>query len=324
MDAVDAVTPDLKKNLYRTMLRIRRIEEKIAVLYPEQEMRCPTHLYIGQEAVAAGVCANLSKGDSVFGTYRAHGLYLSLGGDLNAMMAELYGKRTGCTRGKGGSMQLIAPDEGLLCTSALVGGTIPMAAGAGLAERLRRSDRVAVAVFGDGGTEEGVFHESLNFASLKKLPVVFVCENNFYAVYTHFSQRQCADNIYERAHAYAMPGVRVDGNDALEVYRAMREAVMRARRGAGPSLIECRTYRWLEHVGASSDVTRDPEELDEWIARCPVRTLQHRLVEEGLLSEEDIHRMKAEVDAEIVAAVRFAKESPFPAPEELEAGVYAP
>src|SRR3989338_6794509 len=292
MDAVDAVTPDLKKNLYRTMLRIRRIEEKIAVLYPEQEMRCPTHLYIGQEAVAAGVCANLSKGDSVFGTYRAHGLYLSLGGDLNAMMAELYGKRTGCTRGKGGSMQLIAPDEGLLCTSALVGGTIPMAAGSGLAERLRRSDRVAVAVFGDGGTEEGVFHESLNFASLKKLPVVFVCENNFYAVNSPIEARQpLGADIYKRAEGYGMKGYLVDGNNVLDVNKCAKEAISEARNGKGPSLLEARTFRWCVHVQHYNETLKRKEELIHWQKRCPIINLR--------ISSLEIEKMSQKINLEI-------------------------
>jgi len=320
------VTAELKKNLFFTVLRIRLIEEKIADLYPEQEMRCPCHLYIGQEAVATGVCANLSKEDYLFGTYRGHGLYLAKGGDLKAMLAELYGKQTGCTRGKGGSMQLVAPDVGLLCTSALVGGTIPMAVGAALAARMEHSDRVSVVVFGDGGTEEGVFHESMNFASLKKLPVVFICENNFYAVYTPQSARQCADNIYQRAAAYAMPGARIDGNNVLEVYGATGEAVARARRGDGPSLIECRTYRWLEHVGPHSDIHlgyRSEEELKEWLTRCPLKTFKETLLGESLLTEQDVDRMTAEVAKEIEEAVAYAKSSPFPDADELVHGVYA-
>lgn len=308
------------------MLRIRLVEQRIAELYPDKEMRCPCHLCIGQEAVAAGVCASLDKEDYLFGTYRAHGLYLAKGGDLKAMVAELYGKQTGCTRGKGGSMQLVAPDAGLLCTSALVGGTIPMAVGAALASRMSRSARVAVVVFGDGGTEEGVFHESMNFASLRKLPVVFVCENNFYAVYTHQSRRQCADNIYQRAAAYQMAGVRIDGNNALDVYQATSDAVARARRGEGPSLIECRTYRWLEHVGPSSDTHlgyRSEEELREWKARCPVKTYQEMLLSEGVVSEEEIRAMTAQISEEIEEAVAYAKNSPFPRVEELFHSVYA-
>lgn len=323
---MDPVPAELKKNLFFTVLRIRLIEEKIADLYQEQEMRCPCHLCIGQEAVAAGVCANLRKEDYLFGTYRGHGLYLAKGGDLKAMLAELYGKQTGCTRGKGGSMQLVAPDVGLLCTSALVGGTIPMAVGAALAARMERSGRVAVVVFGDGGTEEGVFHESMNFASLKKLPVVFICENNFYAVYTPQSARQCADNIYQRAAAYAMPGARIDGNNVLEVYEATGEAVARARRGDGPSLIECRTYRWLEHVGPHPDIHlgyRSEEELREWMARCPLKTFKEHLLREGIITEQDVERMTVQVAEEIEGAIAYAKNSPFPDVEELFRGVYA-
>lgn len=319
---------ELKKDLFHTMLRIRMVEERIADLYQEHEMRCPCHLCIGQEAVAAGACANLKKKDHLFGTYRGHGIYLAKGGSLKAMIAELYGKRTGCTRGKGGSMQLVAPDVGLVCTSALVGGTIPMAVGSALAARMQdNDDRVAVVVFGDGATEEGVFHESMNFASLKKLPVVFICENNFYAVYTHQSARQCADNIFERASAYRMPGERIDGNNVLDVYHATGAAIARARKGDGPSLIECQTYRWLEHVGPHSDTHlgyRSEEELRKWLARCPLKKFRELLLREGIMSEEDIRKITSQVAEEIEEAVTFAKSSPSPDASELAQGVYAP
>ncbi len=317
------VTSELKKAMFHGMLRLRRVEERIAILYREQQMRCPTHLYIGQEAVAVGACAALRKTDYLFGTYRGHGIYLAQGGNLNSMMAELYGKKTGSTRGKGGSMQLIAPEVGLLCTSALVGGTIPMSVGAALSAQLRKTDQVSMVVFGDGGTEEGVFHESLNFSALKHLPVIFICENNFYAVYTPFSKRQGVDNINDRAKVYGMPGVRVDGNSVMEVHGAVAEAVDRARRGGGPSLIECRTYRWLEHVGPNDDPYRPDTELKQWKSRCPLAQFQKLLLDERLLTESDISRMISGIDREIEESVRFAKESPFPGPEELAVGVYA-
>lgn len=313
------------RTMYQTMLRIRRVEEKIAELYPEQEMRCPVHLYIGQEAIATGVCANLQRDDYVLGTYRGHGIYLAKGGDLKAMLAELYGKRTGCAKGKGGSMHLVAPEVGFLGTSALVGGCIPLAVGTALGSVMQRNNNVAVVFFGDAATEEGVFHESLNFASLKKLPVIFVCENNFYAVHSHLFARQASDNIYKRAEAHNMPGVRVNGNDVIAVFEAAQEAIKRARTGEGPTLIECRTYRWREHVGPYFDYDlgyRSKEELDEWIERCPLRTYREFLLNNHIMSELEMNQIAKQIDDEIEEAVQFAKSSPFPDASELTADVY--
>jgi len=317
---------ETKRQLYRTMLRIRLVEERIAVLYAEHEMRLPCHLSIGQEAVAAGSCAHLTREDFLFGTYRGHGIYLAKGGGLNALIAELYGKETGCTRGRGGSMQLAAPEVGLVCTSAIVGGTIPMAVGGALSATVRGSGQVSMVIFGDGATEEGVFQESLNFAALKRLPAIFVCENNLYACYSRQSDRQSADNIFERAAAYAMPGIRVDGNDVLAVYEAVGEAVARARETHGPSLIECRTYRWREHVGPADDTDlgyRSVEELRHWQARCPIKRLEQALTQERLLGAEQPREWAAEILREVEEAVAFAKRSPFPQVSELAAHVYA-
>jgi TPP-dependent pyruvate/acetoin dehydrogenase alpha subunit len=316
----------LLKGFYKTMQRLRLVEERVAALYSEQEMRCPTHLYIGQEAVATGVCANLRPTDYLFGTYRSHGIFLAKGGDLKAMLAELYGKKSGCCKGKSGSMQMVAPDVGLLCTSAIVGGTLPMAVGAALAISLRGGDQISCVVFGDGATEEGVFHESMNFASLKKLPVVFVCENNLYSVYSHISKRQCADNIYERAQAYKMPGVRVDGNNVSDVYEAVKRATELARSGGGPSLVECRTYRWLEHVGSNPDVNlgyRTEKEVSEWMDRCPVKSLEARLLTEGSLTPAEIEQITRTYAREIDEAFAFAKKAPFPEKADLTEGLYA-
>ena len=325
-DTTISFDPQVKIDLYRTMLRIRMVEERIADLYAEQEMRCPVHLYIGQEAVATGVCANLTHQDYLFGTYRSHGIYLAKGGELRALIAELYGKATGATRGRGGSMQLVAPEAGLLCTSAIVGGTIPMAVGAGLTAMMEGSGRVSVIVLGDGGTEEGIFHESMNFAALKSLPVVFVCENNLYACYSHQSARQSADNIDARASAYGMPGHRVDGHDVLAVHEAAAAAVDRARSGQGPSLLECRTYRYREHVGPNFDLDlgyRSQEEFDAWLKRDPVMTFKELLLREGLLSKGKQAQMAIELAHEIDEAVAFAQASPFPNTTELWDHVYA-
>ena len=319
------IPPTILRTMYQTMLKIRKVEEKIAELYPEQEMRCPTHLYIGQEAIATGVCVNLRIDDYVLGTYRGHGIYLAKGGDLKAMLAELYGKRTGCAKGKGGSMHLVAPEVGFLGTSALVGGCIPLAVGTALGSVMQRNNNVAVVFFGDAATEEGVFHESLNFASLKKLPVIFVCENNFYAVHSHLFARQASDNIYKRAEAHNMPGVRVNGNDVIAVFEAAQEAIKRARTGEGPTLIECRTYRWREHVGPYFDYDlgyRSKEELDEWIERCPLKTYAEFLLNHHIMSQLEMNQIAKQIDDEIEEVVQFAKSSPFPDASELTADVY--
>jgi len=320
------MSPELKRQLLQAMLRIRLVEERIGVLYAAQDMRCPCHLAIGQEAVAVGTCAPLEPTDTLFGTYRSHGLYLAKGGDLNALIAELYGKETGCTRGRGGSMQVVAPEAGLICTSAIVGATIPMAVGAALSATRRHTSQVSAVVFGDGATEEGIFHESLNFASLRRLPVVFVCENNRYACYSHQRTRQAVDNIFQRAAAHGIPGQRVDGNDVIAVYEGVAQAVRRARLGQGPSLIECRTYRWREHVGPNDDTHlgyRSLEEITQWKARCPIARWSHRLNAEGLLSSGQMAQWTAEITQELDAAVACAKQSPFPRIDDLADGIYA-
>ena len=326
MDLIDDIPAIMLKNMYITMLRIRRMEEKIVELYPEQEMRCPTHLYIGQEAIATGVCANLQKEDYVFGTYRGHGHYLAKGGNMKKLAAELYGKATGCAKGKGGSMHIVAPEVNFMGCSALVGGGMPMAAGAALAAAMQHTKQVSVSFIGDGVVEEGVFHETLNFASLRKLPVIFICENNFYAVHVHQSARQPGDNIYERAACYLMPGMRIDGNDVIEVYRTVKEAIQRARAGDGPTLIECRTYRWFEHVGPNFDWDlgyRTKEEGEEWMAKCPLKRFRKLLQENGLLSDIEHNKLTTQIDEEVEEAFQFAKNSPFPDVNELELDVYA-
>ena len=319
------MTPSVAKDIYVRMLRTRRVEEKIVELYPQQEMKCPTHLSIGQEAAAAGVCAALQSDDRVFSTHRCHAHYIAKGGDLKQMFAELYGRRTGCAKGKGGSMHLVQPELGLMGASAIVGGSLPIAVGSAMAAKMQGKNRFAIAFFGDGCTEEGVFHESLNFASLHKLPVVFVCENNFYATHSHQSARQPADNIADRAQAYSMPGVQITGTDVWAVYEAAKQAVDQARRGRGPTLLEIRAYRWKEHVGPNFDFSlgyRTKEELDSWMARCPVRLFEQRLLAEGVTTEAELSRLGAALDTEIAEAVRYGKESPDPNLEEMLADVY--
>jgi len=302
--------------MYVTMLRIRRFEERVAELvYPLKEIVCPCHLYIGQEAVATGVCSALKKEDWVFSTHRSHGHYIAKGGDIKALMAELYGKETGCSRGRGGSMHLSSPEQGLAGSSAIVAGTIPLAVGAALAFSMQGRDSVSVPFFGDGAAGEGVFYESLNFASLKKLPVVFICENNLYS--THLPISACLGHIqiWEKAEAFNMPGIRVDGNNAVEVFQAARRAVDDARLGKGPTLIECMTYRWRGHVGPHDDIDkglRSKEELDYWMQRCPVKALEQFLLTHGVLAESEKAKIIKSIDKEIEDSITFAKKSPYP------------
>ena len=301
---------ELKLDLYRRMLLVRRVEERIQAVYHLREMRSPPHLYMGHEAIAAGVCAALRNDDVVFPYYRSHGWYLAKGGDLKAMMAELYGRETGCSRGWGGSMHLIDVAAGVMGTSAIVAGTISHAAGAALTFRLRGQDRVAVVSFGDGATEEGVFHETLNFAALRKLPVVFVCENNLYATNTHIRDRQARPEIHAHAERFGLPGVRAEGNHVLAVYGAATTAVARARRGEGPTLLEFLTYRIFEHCGINEDHQlgyRTLEEVQQWRARGPLEQAR------DFVTPAERERMAAEIDARIDEAFAYARSSPFPA-----------
>jgi len=318
------IPPERLKTFYVQMARIRRAEEAIVALYPEQEIRCPTHLAIGQEAVAVGVCQALRDGDTVLSGHRCHAHYLAKGGSTRGMFAELYGKATGCCGGKGGSMHLASPETGMLGASAIVAGTVPMAVGAALASTLRSTDDVAVAFFGDAAVEQGVMHESLAFAALRALPVLFVCENNLYATLTPLSQRQVSADIWPRAGAHGLASVGVDGNDVVAVYEAATAAVARARRGEGPTFIEAKTYRWREHVGPNFDTDVGPRtqaELDGWIARDPIASLARTLEARRILTADARASIDAVLEAEVADAVSFAKASPFPEPAMLRTDV---
>lgn len=312
---MEDISIDILRELYRVMLKIRRFEEKLIELYPAQGMKTPVHLYIGEEAVASGVCINLSKDDYIFSTHRCHGHYVAKGGDLKKAMAEMYGKSTGCCKGKGGSMHLVDPEAGVCGSTAIVGGNIPLAVGMALGLVMQGKNNVAVSFFGDGAVDQGTFHESLNFAALKRLPIVFICENNFYATCSHQSARQPLDNIYRRGEIYGIPGVRVDGNDVVGVYKAAKEVVDRARNGGGPTLIEARTYRWKGHVGPDSDIKlgyRSQEELDRWMERCPVKLMEQKLIENKLITKEEMGEISGSIDKELNEAVIFGKESEYP------------
>ncbi len=319
---------EMLKRLYYQMLRIRVIEEKIADLYPEQKMRCPVHLCIGQEAIAVGVCANLSGSDYILSGHRSHGHYLAKGGNLKAMMAELYGKVTGSSQGKGGSMHLVDLSAGFLGAAPIVGSTIPIAVGVALGSVMRNDERVTVIFFGEAATEEGVFYETINFAVLKELPVIFVCENNLYSVYSPLSVRQPdGREIFRLVKGHGVESYQSDGNDVIEVCKLAEQAVRKARRGDGPTFLEFKTYRWREHCGPYYDNDlgyRTESEFQEWKRRCPIEMLKERLLGDGILCNQDINSMTRELKAEMNDAVMFAEESLFPEERLLMEHVYAP
>jgi pyruvate dehydrogenase E1 component alpha subunit len=317
--------PELE--LYRQMARIREVEERISALYGEWEMRCPVHLCTGQEAVPAGFCAALAEGDKVLGAHRSHGHYLAKGGSMKRMLAELYGKATGCSAGKGGSMHLVDLDAGFIAATPVIGSTIAIAVGVAFAAQMRGEDSVTVNFFGDAATEEGIFHESLAFAALKRLPMVFVCENNLYSCFSPLEVRQAPErDLLAIARANGIPAVAGDGNDVDAVHRLAVEAVQRARSGGGPTLLEFATYRWREHCGPNFDTDipyRPDGEFQHWTGRDPVTAYRGRLVAGQQATAQELDAVEAEIAAEVDAAVRFAKESPFPAREEFATDVHA-
>jgi pyruvate dehydrogenase E1 component alpha subunit len=302
--------------MYRSMLTIRRFEEKCNELFMQGRIPSTLHLYIGQEAVAVGVCAHLSHEDYMLTTHRPHGHAIAKGVSLKAIMAELFAKRTGCCLGKGGSMHVGDMAVGALPAIAIVGGNIPIAAGLAMAAKRLKTDRVAVCFFGDGAANEGAFHEGLNMAAIWDLPVIYVCENNLYGASTPFSSVFRVENIADRAAAYGMPGVVVDGMDVEAVYEAAGAAICRARQGAGPTLVECQTYRMVGHSRSDPRNYRSREEEAAWQARDPILHLAQRLKEMGLATDETLGSIEAEVVAEIEEAVSFAEDSPYPEPTD--------
>jgi len=317
--------PELER--YRQMARIREVEERISALYGEWEMRCPVHLCTGQEAVPVGFCAALSDGDKVLGAHRSHGHYLAKGGDLNKMLAELYGKADGCSAGKGGSMHLVDLEAGFIAATPVIGSTIAIAVGVAFAALMRGEDTVTVNFFGDAATEEGIFSESLAFAALKRLPMVFVCENNLYSCFSPLEVRQAPErDLLAIARANGIAAASGNGNDVDDVHRLAVEAVARARRGGGPTLLEFATYRWREHCGPNADTDipyRPPGEYEHWTGRDPVTAYRRRLLAGDHATEEALAAIDAGVVAEVDDAVRFARQSPFPAPEEFATDVHA-
>lgn len=312
-------------SLYRTMLAIRRVEEKVSELYPTDKIQSPIHLSIGQEAIAAGVCKALGAEDRIYGTYRGHGLYVGRDGDLNKLFAELYGKDAGCSRGKGGSMHLIASELGLMGCSAIVASTIPIATGHALASQMTGRKYAVAALFGDGAVDEGVFFESINFAVLKNLPILFVCENNNYAVHSRVSDRHKQTELYRLGEGLGLPGKRLEGNDVRTVYTSIREAAQKIKEGGGPVFLEYMTYRLKEHVGCGADHEeryREREKLSVALNRDPLAEQKKILQEEFGVTAETFGQLENSLAQEIEEAVDFAEKAPFPGPSRLMEDLY--
>lgn len=317
----DNISKNLLKKMYEMMLRIRKFEEKVGDLVLAGEIITPCHLYIGEEAVATGVCTALNRKDYIFSTHRGHGHYITKGGDLKELMAEIYCRKSGCSKGKGGSMHIIAPEVCLFGTPPIVAASIPLAVGTALSSTIKKNNRVSVSFFGDGATNEGVFYESLNFASLRKLPIVFVCENNFYSTHMPISKTLADTNIAKKALGFNMPGIRIDGNDVIRVYEVAKGAISRARQGRGPTLIECLTYRWRGHVGPSDDLDkglRSKKELDFWMKKSPIKRLE-KILKITKLEKEKISK---KIEKEVEEAVVFAKKSQSPKREDLKKDIF--
>jgi pyruvate dehydrogenase E1 component alpha subunit len=315
-----------KENLlafYRTMVTIRTFENKAAELFAAGKLPGFVHLYIGEEAVATGVCANLTAQDYITSTHRGHGHLIAKGGKVDLMMAELYGKATGYCKGKGGSMHIADVDLGILGANGIVGAGQPIAAGAAFACKYKQNGAISVCFFGDGASNRGTFHEAMNLASIWKLPAVFVCENNMYGISNCQRDHMNICDIADRAAAYGIPGVTVDGNDVVAVFEAAAEAVKRARQGDGPSLVECKTWRWRGHFEGDPASYKNPEEQKAWIAKDPIPRLAQKIIELKHATDADLAKIADDVKAQVAAAVAFAEGSPDPDPAEVLTDVFA-
>lgn len=312
-------------DIHQRMVRIRLFEEQAGKLMEDGKIPGALHLYVGQEAIAAGVMVHLSNEDQITSTHRGHGHLIAKGGEFDRMYAELFGRSTGYCKGKGGSMHISNMDLGMLGANGIVGGGPPIAMGAAFSNKFRRTKNVAVAFFGDGASNEGSFHEAANMASLYKLPAIFVCENNGYGEYTAQSNHQAIVDVADRAAGYGMPGVIVDGMDAIAVYEAAGEAIERARKGGGPTLLECKTYRFYDHVGVRGMglTYRTDEELQRWMKRDPIKLMEKKLVDMGVATAKKLEQVHDKVREEIKAAVVFAETSPLPDPVTLLDDVYS-
>ena len=318
-------TDDVLRDIHRRMVRIRTFEEEAGKLAEQGKIPGALHLYVGEEAVACGVMVHLSDEDQITSTHRGHGHLIAKGGAFDRMFAELYGRVTGYCRGKGGSMHISNMELGMLGANGIVGAGPPIAVGAAFSNQFRKTNNVAVTFFGDGASNEGSFHEAANMAALYSLPIVFVCENNGYGEYTAQSKHQAIVDVADRASGYGMPGVVVDGMDAVAVYEAAGEAIERAREGKGPTLLECKTYRFFDHVGVRGMGLkyRTDDELVEWQKRDPITLFEERLAAQGILSADAAQSVHDDVMKDVQAGVQFAEDSPMPDPSTLLEDVYA-
>ncbi len=311
--------------MYRNMLRIRYFEERLAEESAQGNIPGLLHLYVGEEAVAVGACTPLKKTDYITSTHRGHGHCIAKGGELRRMMAELFAKETGYCKGRGGSMHIAAPDIGIVGCSAIAGAGIPIAAGVGLSAKMRGTDQVCVSFFGDGASNTGAFHEGMNLAAVWKLPVIYVLENNMYAISVSALKSTKLRNISDRAGAYGMASVVADGMDVLSVYQAVSEAIARARRGEGPTIVECKTYRFRGHHEGDpkkGETYRTKEEMQEWEKRDPIQKLADKIVKDGKANQAELDKIKQETIKEVGDAVTFAKESPSPRPEDVSSYLF--
>jgi pyruvate dehydrogenase E1 component alpha subunit len=317
-----SLTSEKIRDAYECMVRIRKFENRVADLYAKGKLPGFVHLYAGEEAIATGVCAHLTDRDFITSTHRGHGHCIAKGVDISSMMAEVYGRSTGACKGKGGSMHIADVDKGMLGANGIVGAGGPLACGSGLMAKTLGTDQVTVCFFGDGASEQGTMHEAMNLACCWSLPVVFICENNGYAESTPCVYHCSAKNISDRGVAYDIPGITVDGTDFFAVYEAAEEAIARARRGEGPSLVECRGFRYYGHFEGDAQLYKTPEEKDDNRARDPIESFRKRVLDREMISERDLDEIDAKVSAIIEEAVKFAAESPWPEPEEVLTDVY--
>jgi acetoin:2,6-dichlorophenolindophenol oxidoreductase subunit alpha len=316
--------PDKQREMLRQMLTIRRFEERASADYHAGKIYGVVHCYIGEEAVAVGVCTALDRGDRIISTHRGHGHCIAKGADLNRMMAELYGRQTGYCKGKGGSMHIADFSIGMLGANGIVAGGIAIITGAGLAAHMEGRGGVAVSFFGDGASNAGPFHECLNIAATWKLPMLYVCENNQYAAQTPVATTHALSDVAARAAGYGIPGIVVDGNDIVAVYQAAVRAADRARSGGGPTLIECKTYRWRAHTERREQADpREKEEVEAWKQKDPIKLLERQLRDQGDLDDAGLQTIERDVMAALEAAVAFAEASPFPLPDQATDDVFA-
>lgn len=309
----------LAKKFYTSMYRIRRFEEEVFEFYKRGLMPGLAHLYLGEEAIATGACAAVGPDDYIGSTHRGHGHLVARGADMNRMMAEILGKATGYSKGKGGSMHIIAMDKGILGANGIVGGEIPIATGAAYAAKYRKTDQVVLCFLGDSASNQGTFHESINMAAAWDLPIVYIIENNYFGISVDIRRVTREHDLAKRAVGYGIEGVTVDGNDVFKVYEAVEAAVKRARKGEGPTIVECKTYRWQGHHVGDPATYRQPEELEEWKLREPILQLE----QQGILSEEEIAQIKDQINEEVREACKFAEDSPYADVSEAYTDVFS-